>query len=395
MTITVDLSRMPDPAANQFEMVERKGAGHPDSLCDALAEQLSNALSRFYLDRFGMILHHNVDKVLLRGGASRPRFGGGQILEPIEIYFAGRATRSFKGVDVPVERLAIEGSRELLKQTIRGLDVERHVRIQCLIRPGSADLVDLFERQQRGGIWLANDSSIGVGYAPLSRLEQKVLDFDNLLASPWLRCEHPAFGEDLKLLAIRRNDQTAVTIACAICDRHVVDLRNYLDQKQYLATLAADIFGKDAGIAVNAADDPDRESLYLTVTGTSAEAGDDGQTGRGNRLNGLITPGRPMTMESVAGKNSVSHVGKLYNHAARAIAEAAVARIGGVHAAECYLASQIGMPITQPRVTHLRLALAENCAPAEVAVQAAPLVSEILGGLGTLWRSLLASPPSQ
>lgn len=389
MTVTVDVSRMADPASHAIEIVERKGAGHPDSLCDALAEHLSGALSRFYLNRFGEILHHNVDKVLLRGGASRPRFGGGTVIEPIEIYLAGRATRSFKGVDVPVEELAIDGSRDLLKRAFRFLDVERHVRIHCLVRPGSDDLVDLFGRQQRTGIPLANDSSIGVGYAPLSRLEQDVLALDELLGSTRIRNQNPALGEDVKLLAARRGTQSTVTVACALCDRHVADLDQYLQQKRELAALTAAIFGNDAGIAVNAADDPDHGSIYLTVTGTSAEAGDDGQAGRGNRLNGLITPGRPMTIESVAGKNPVSHIGKLYNHAARAIAQSVVARLEGVSAAECYLVSQIGAPITEPRLTYLRLVSPDSRSSADLAALAAPLVREVLESLNSLWRSVL------
>ena len=70
----------------EFEVVERKGIGHPDTICDALAERFSVGLSCFYLERFGKVLHHNVDKVLLRGGGARAHFGGGEVLEPIEIF---------------------------------------------------------------------------------------------------------------------------------------------------------------------------------------------------------------------------------------------------------------------------------------------------------------------
>lgn len=389
MTLKVDVSRLPEPGTPSFEMVERKGIGHPDTLCDTLAEHLSNALSQFYLERFGMILHHNVDKVLLRGGVSRPRFGGGSVVEPIEIYLAGRATRCFKGVDVPVETLAMECSRDVLKRTFHALDAERHVKIHCLVRPGSDDLVDLFARQQRaGGVWLANDSSIGVGYAPLSPLERNVLALDERVAAA-ARQTRPAFGEDLKLLAMRRGRDKFVTVACAICDHYVRDLPAYLGEKRHLAAMAAEVFGRDAEVTVNAADDPDAGSVYLTVTGTSAEAGDDGQTGRGNRLNGLITPGRPMTMESVAGKNPVSHVGKLYNYAARSIAEAAVSRIEGVAAAECYLASRIGTPVAEPRLAHVRLTTPDGKLPRASRVD--EIVRETLASLDSLWRSLLGS----
>ena len=67
------------PQRAQVELVERKGIGHPDTICDALAETFSRALSRHYRDRFGTVLHHNVDKALLVGGRATPRFGGGHI----------------------------------------------------------------------------------------------------------------------------------------------------------------------------------------------------------------------------------------------------------------------------------------------------------------------------
>jgi len=75
MRPSIALLSAPSPAKLPFEIVERKGIGHPDTICDALAENLSATLSRAYLQRFGRILHHNVDKALLVGGVARPAFG--------------------------------------------------------------------------------------------------------------------------------------------------------------------------------------------------------------------------------------------------------------------------------------------------------------------------------
>ena len=100
---------------DEVEVVERKGAGHPDTICDALAEEFSRNLCREYLRRTGRVLHHNVDKALLCGGAARPAFGGGELLEPIEIHLAGRAVREFKGVKAPVEEIAVELGSEPAK----------------------------------------------------------------------------------------------------------------------------------------------------------------------------------------------------------------------------------------------------------------------------------------
>ncbi len=145
------------------EVIERKGLGHPDTICDALSENLSRNLSRWYLDQTGKILHHNLDKALLRGGKAHAVFGSGQVSEPIDIYFAGRAVIEVGSKKVPVEELAIEGSRIWLKKHLHALDVEKHVRIHCLVRPGSDDLSDLFSRGGNDEIPKANDTSFGGG----------------------------------------------------------------------------------------------------------------------------------------------------------------------------------------------------------------------------------------
>lgn len=207
-----------------MEVVERKGLGHPDTLCDGLAENLSVALSRYYLERFGTILHHNVDKGLLVGGAARPSFGGGSVLEPIELYLCGRATAEFRGVEVPVDELAVETSRAWLRARIRHLDPERHVRILPRIRPTSPGLAALFLRQQAAGAPLANDTSCGVGYAPLDVLERSVLAVERRLNDPATKQGCPFIGEDIKVMGVRRGESIALTVACAFVDRHVADL---------------------------------------------------------------------------------------------------------------------------------------------------------------------------
>lgn len=346
------------------EIVERKGLGHPDSICDALAEAVSLALCRFYRGRFGAVLHHNVDKILLRGGEARSAFGGGEVTQPIDIYLAGRAVRRHAGVDVPVDEIAVDACRAWLRENIRNLDADRHVHFHCLIRPGSAELTELFARQKQGRPPLANDTSIGVGYAPLSEIERLVLAIDAALADPVLRRNNPAVGEDTKIMAVRRGEHLQMTVACAQVDRHVPDLARYAANKVWLAdmikTNANQASRLDTAVQVNAADGDSADSIYLTVTGSSAEAGDDGEAGRGNRVNGLITPGRPMTMESVAGKNPVSHVGKLYNVAAALIADAILREVPQVGAAECYLVSRIGHPIDDPLIASVRVALRDR-----------------------------------
>ncbi len=392
MKPVISLLEAPSPASLPLEIVERKGLGHPDTICDALTENLSRALSRFYLLRCGVILHHNVDKALLCGGAARPAFGGGEVIEPIDIYLAGRATAQFEGVTIPVDEIAIEESHRWLRENLRHLDSEHQVRIHPRIRPASPDLAALFLRRREGGAPLANDTSLGVGFAPLDPLERAVLAVERRLNSPEVKAAQPEVGEDIKVMGVRSSGDMVLTIACALVGRHVASLDDYRRKKARIREIAAAAAGGGAEIAVNTADGDTADSVYLTVTGLSAEAGDDGQVGRGNRVNGLITPYRPMSLEAAAGKNPVTHVGKLYNLLANRIARALVAEIAGVQEAYCYLVSRIGRPITEPQLMDLKLRLAEPAALAALRPRVAELAGDHLSRLGELWRELLEGP---
>ncbi len=342
MTVISQISQCASSYYSQpVEIVERKGIGHPDTICDALAEEVSRSLCQFYLDEFGVVLHHNVDKALLWGGTSQTKFGGGNIILPMEIFLAGRATSEYKGIKVPIDELLEQSCRHWLKSNIHALDLvdalnsangaAHDIKIHSLIRPGSSDLVELYLRQEKTGIALANDTSCGVGYAPLSELELMVLKIEQTLNSADTKAAYPEIGEDIKVMAVRRYESIDLTIACAFIDRYISGVDDYVQKKLQVATLvektAKGLTNRPMNITVNAADDVDKGSLYMTVTGTSAESGDDGEVGRGNRVNGLITPYRPMNMEAAAGKNPVTHVGKLYNIVAQQIAYALVQQL--------------------------------------------------------------------
>jgi S-adenosylmethionine synthetase len=352
------------------EIVERKGLGHPDTICDALAEALSRTLCHEYRRRFDEILHHNVDKALLCGGRAEPAFGGGEVVEPIDIYLAGRAISEVGDERIPICDLAAESSRAWLRANMHALDAQRHVCIHTLVRPGSVDLRTLFSRQKQSTAPLANDTSVGVGYAPLSRLEQLVLAVEKRVNGRDRVHDRPAWGEDVKVIGIRCEDKVQLTIACAMVGRHLAHIDDYFGQKLALAALARELAAEHGfpicDVGVNTADAPASEAIYLTVTGTSAEAGDDGQVGRGNRVNGLITPCQPMSLEAAAGKNPVTHVGKIYNVVARDIAEALAVELPEVAKAQCLMVSRIGAPISEPAMLQIRLATRAHYPVAEL-----------------------------
>lgn len=380
------------PDSREVEIVERKGRGHPDSICDALAEAFSINLTRAYHQRCGAVLHHNVDKVLLAAGSSTPRFGGGEVTAPFDVYLAGRATHEVDGAVIQVAEIAEQTSRDWLRANLHALDPQRHVRIHSLVRPGSAALSALVAREQ--GPWVvANDTSFAVGHAPPSRLEEVVLAVEQALTASSTIAAHPMIGEDVKVMGVRRGRQIDLTIACAIVAQHVRGPSEYAEAKNAITRLAQGAVRQadrpHVRVAVNTADDIESGRVYLTVTGTSAEGGDDGEAGRGNRVGGLITPCRPMTLEAAAGKNVVSHVGKSYSIVAHQIAGALVARCPDIAEATCVLVSRIGWPVETPQVLELQIQTRNGVTLDTLREPAEAIARECLRGVTGLTRLLL------
>jgi len=363
------------------EIVERKGKGHPDSLCDGAAEELSVALCRFYRQQVGRILHHNVDKAVLVGGSSIARFGGGEVTEPIQIDIVGRATLSWDGKNFDPNELFHDAIVQWLCQQVRHLKPE-HLKVQFRVRPGSEDLRKIFGDEDKPP--LANDTSFAVGFAPLSELERLVLETERFLNSDEGKRKFPQLGEDIKVMGVRDGNNIRLTVAAAFVAPLTPDRETYESTKRQVAEfirdeLAPRFTSRKVEVFVNTADT--EESAYLTVTGTSAESGDDGQVGRGNRASGLITPYRPMTLEAVAGKNPVSHVGKVYSIMTQLIAQRIAQAIPEVKQVYCYMVSQIGKPITDPQVISVEV---WGVPAAKVRDKVESVVDEVLGN----WKQI-------
>ena len=337
----------------EIELVERKGIGHPDSVADGLAESISRALCQEYLDRFGAVLHHNTDKTQIVAGRSRPAFGGGEVICPLYILLTGRATRVFKEEEIPVDTIAIKAARKLLSESLSNLDVNNHIILDAKIGMGSSDLRDVFGRK----VPSANDTSFGVGYAPLSETEKIVYNTEREMMR--MMKEYPAIGEDIKVMGMRHGDAINLTIACAMVDRHVSNLKEYSDTKreivEHLVEHARQFTSRKVTAQMNVADNIEDGSVYITVTGTSAEMGDDGAVGRGNRANGMITPNRPMSLEATCGKNPINHVGKIYNLLSTEAARQIAAEVQGIDEVYIKILSQIGKPIDEPHIASIQI----------------------------------------
>ncbi|MCS7122278.1 MAG: methionine adenosyltransferase [Archaeoglobaceae archaeon] len=341
----------------KIEMVERKGLGHPDSLADGIAEAMSRALSKEYIRRFGTILHHNTDKTQIAAGKSNPRFGGGELVQPIFVLLVGRATKSFEGETIPTDRIALKAAKDYVRNVMSNLNPDVDMIFDVRIGEGSTDLKDVF-RRKKGEVPLANDTSIGIGYAPLSETEKVVLNVEKRIYNEFRKNEK-AVGEDVKVMGLREGNKITLTIAAALVDRYVNNLKEYdsikIDLASFAKEVAREYTGREVEVFVNTADNYETGCIYLTVTGTSAEHGDDGSVGRGNRANGLITPCRPMSLEASSGKNPVNHVGKIYNVLAEMIAGRCYEEVSGIEEIYVKVLSQIGRPINDPKVLSLKI----------------------------------------
>jgi len=238
-----------------IEVVERKGLGHPDTLADGISEAISQSLCRIYLDQFGRVLHHNVDKVLIIAGKSAPRFSGGAVITPPSVVVGGRATRP---PNLPMREIIEDAASSYLQKAVKNL---QSFRIEPRLEEGAVELQSLMGQG-------ANDTSIGVGYAPLSWTERLVLELEDVVRGI------PAVGEDIKLMAVRRGKELTLVVAAAMVDRFISSRQDYDEAKalvrEAVLRKAEDSAGAEADGShfeafVNCADSA--ENIYLTVTG--------------------------------------------------------------------------------------------------------------------------------
>jgi len=362
-----------------LEICERKGLGHPDSICDAIMNQVSIELSVEYLNRFGTILHHNLDKGLLAAGETRVKFGGGEVVRPMLIVYGDRATFKVGDEIVPVNDIAKRSTQNWLKRNMRFIDPDKHVKYQSEIKPGAASLQDIFER--KGKFLGANDTSAAVGFAPMTETEKLILSLEKHLNSPEFKKEFPESGEDIKIMGLRRYRRLDLAVAIAFVDRFISGEAEYFRRKVEITEAIDEFISANYGfekvnVGLNILDARGRgiDGLYLTVLGTSGEGGDSGQVGRGNNVIGVIPLNRPVSSEAAAGKNPVSHVGKIYNVLSYRIADEVSKRVNGVKETYIWLLSNIGQPINEPKVVSAQVILEDEVTLGDVS----PEIEEVI-----------------
>lgn len=392
--IIVEESPARSALRQQVEIVERKGVGHPDTICDCIAERISIELSRAYSRTFGRILHHNIDKGFLVAGQVSCWLGGGRVLEPMRLIIGDRATFGIKGGRVPVSQIAVQTAKEWMKSHLRHVDPDRHVQYQIELKPTSEELGAIFE--PRRGLLVANDTSAAVGYAPLTPTERLVYDIERFLNGPRFKSAFPETGEDIKVMGIRVADELCLTLAIPFLAGLIRTERTYfrlkervrLEVRRYVRSRPHRY--KSVDVVLNALDRQGRGlgGMYVTLLGTSAEQGDSGQIGRGNQPCGVISISRPTSGEAVAGKNPVSHVGKIYNVLAFQLAARIHKEVAGVAEATVQLCSTIGARIDRPAALAIQVSLAPRVPLARVSGPIRRIAKDALRHIGSFCEDL-------
>lgn len=358
------------------EIIEKKGAGHPDTLADGLAETLSLEFSNYSLKRFGVVLHHNFDKVGLLGGSSYVAFGKGYLINPIKVLINGRVSTGFANKKIPVKQLLIKWTKDFFRAHLPLINVDKNLKI-CLnistqSSPGKTQekeakksarqkwfapesLEDLPELKRL----MSNDTSLGVGYAPVSILEKIVLKIENELNCGDFKQKNIWVGGDIKIMGLRNKNKICITMCIPQIAKYVKGINEYINNlskaKKCIDKIMVDHKIKKYELFINTRDNYKLAELYLTATGSSIESGDEGLVGRGNRINKLISPTKPMSMEGSCGKNPIYHIGKIYYIAAFDLANIIFKRLGVEN--EVYLISQSGRDLLDPWIIAVNVPL--------------------------------------
>jgi S-adenosylmethionine synthetase len=389
--MTVERNIVVSESTGQFiedmpvEIVERKGIGHPDSLCDGIAERISVEYTTWCQENLGVLLHHNFDKVQLVAGEVEVGYGGGHLLKPIRIQIAGRGTPTFQGQKVPMDTIAIQAAKQHVRETMRYLDPDKHMVIDSYAGRGAEELQYVVDHVT------ANDTSFGVSHWPRSGLEHTVYETAQFINYDLIN-QFPV-GEDVKVMGLRRDGEMTLTIAMPFIATQIKNAAQYEEIKRAaeaaIQDYASQLDERKVKVMVDTADDVANGAVYLTLTGTSAEMGDDGEVGRGNRVNGVIAPFRSTSLEAPCGKNPISHVGKVYNLLALLAAQDIVDQVPAVKEVTVYLLSQIGAPLDQPLVANALVRPANGVLTPTIQEEVLAVLDERLANVGDIRTCIL------
>jgi S-adenosylmethionine synthetase len=308
-----------------YDIVERKGIGHPDTLADFIAEEFSNNYSKYCLKNFGAILNHWADKVVLSGGVSELDYGSKKIIKPITAYLFGKAVVSVGKENIPIEDIFIDSCKKILKEVFKNEKILSAVTYKIDINNGVGKEHEgkFYSPSLKKDVlttesFKSNDTIICSGYAPYSITEKLAIDIENYINSNKFKNRFDYTGYDVKVMIVRTDNFFDITICVPfIADRTpsfdfyktnkniiLAELKKFIRGIKYL--------GEKFNFLVSLNTKDFENHAYLVAFGSALDKGDFGAVGRGNKYSGVISLNRKTNIEAVAGKNPQNHSGKLF-----------------------------------------------------------------------------------
>lgn len=315
-----------DPEAHHLEIVERKGLGHPDTLADALADEVSRQYSQYCLSQFGVVPHHNVDKLYIGAGLFERDFGSSSMVRPVRVQINGRMSNTMNGEEIPLVEIQTTAVRCYLGSVLPHLDCGSDLEIVCnstqhTMKPYWFSPRNLGDIPEASGSLRANDTSVCVSHWPRTPCERIAFELEQSLwvvsTGEVLIPRFAGVGQDVKVMVVRQDRNLDVTACIPVIASQTPSQKHYEERigeiEDMLDRQVGNILSGTLFTHVTKVNPipGGRHGVYLSAVGSCIDCGEEGVVGRGNTNQGVISVFRPHTMEAPAGKNPVYHTGRV------------------------------------------------------------------------------------
>jgi len=316
-----------DPEGRSIEIVERKGIGHPDTLADKLAEELSRVYSIYCLKNFNCILHHNIDKLYIGGGLFVMKKNKITKINPIRVELNGRVSNTMNGKKIDLEKLFVPVIKEYLSTVIPRLNPETDLNIiinctQYSKREFWYTPRNINDVPDSGKLFAA-DTALCVNHSTKTFCERLTFELEqsfwNYNEKGYASPKFSKIGQDIKVMVSRIHNDIVATV-CMPVYKDVYstheEYNNIIKFHEARLTKIANHMNFDKkyniNIEINRLPDGAYRN-YSLVVGSCIECGEEGIVGRGNNSQGLISSFREHTVEAPCGKNPRYHTGRIVN----------------------------------------------------------------------------------
>lgn len=321
---------------NNLEIVERKGIGHPDTLADKLAEECSRAYSKYCIDNYGCVLHHNIDKLYIGAGLFKYENNEIKKYQNIVVNLNGRVSNTMNGKMIDLEEIFVPVIKRYLKSVLPKLDVDNDldININCTQNTkrdywySPRNLDDVPDSKSV----TAGDTALCIAYGGLTLCESLSLDIERLFYTfneyGYMTPKYNDIGQDIKIMISRIEKKIDITMCIPVLKGYYnndEEFDNIIKKyesivKEYIDSLKLEKQGYNTTIHVNYKDDGTIDKYTLCI-GTCAECGEEGIVGRGNNSQGFIASLRPHSVEASCGKNIRYHTGRAVDYMSRKAVE--------------------------------------------------------------------------